>query len=85
MVRKIKKKGLTIIEMIVGIVSGIVILLTIGYVLYYGNKTYKREEKIMELKREAVSGVRFIEKKLRDKKPEQIEIEDSGRKLIIKK
>ncbi|MCM8771621.1 MAG: hypothetical protein NC922_00885 [Candidatus Omnitrophica bacterium] len=81
----VKKSGLTIIEMIVALVSGIVIILTVGYILYYSNKTYRREEKIMELKREAVFGVRFIERKIREKKPEQIEIQESGRKLIIKK
>ncbi|MCM8807227.1 MAG: hypothetical protein NC926_04635 [Candidatus Omnitrophica bacterium] len=81
----VKKSGLTIIEMIVALVSGIIIILTVGYILYYSNKTYRREEKIMELKREAVFGVRFIERKIREKKPEQIEIQESGRKLIIKK
>lgn len=81
----VRKKGLTVIEMIVAIVSGIVIVLTVGYILYYGNKTFKREEKVMELKREAVFGIRFIERKLREKKPEQIEIQESGKKLIIKK
>lgn len=81
----VRKKGLTVIEMIVALVSGIVIILTIGYILYYGNKTIKREEKVIELKREAVFGIRFIERKLREKKPEQIEIQESGKKLIIKK
>lgn len=81
----VRKKGLTVIEMIVAIVSGIVIVLTIGYILYYSNKTFKKEEKVMELKREAAFGIRFIERKLREKKPEQIEIQESGKKLIIKK
>ncbi|MCM8767454.1 MAG: hypothetical protein NC921_01550 [Candidatus Omnitrophica bacterium] len=79
------KKGLTVIEMIIAIVTSITIVITIGYLLFYGNKTYKIEEKKIELKREGISGIRFIEKKLRDKKPEQIEIQDEGKTLIIKK
>ncbi|MCM8804803.1 MAG: hypothetical protein NC833_06080 [Candidatus Omnitrophica bacterium] len=81
----VRKKGLTVVEMIVGLVSGIIIIIIVGYMLFYGKKTYIREEKLMELKREGVFGIRFIEKKLRDKKPTQIEIQNSGKKLIIKK
>ncbi|MCM8785457.1 MAG: hypothetical protein NC827_01685 [Candidatus Omnitrophica bacterium] len=79
------RNGLTVVEMIISLVSGIIILITIGYILYYSKKTYIREEKIMELKREGISGVRFIEKKLRDKNPDKIEIQEGGKKLIIKK
>lgn len=79
------KKGLTVIEMIIAMASSIIIVLTIGYILYWSNKTYRREERVMELKREGITGIRFVEKKLRDKKPEQIEIQGSGSKLIIKK
>jgi Tfp pilus assembly protein PilE len=85
MVRLKMKKGLTVIEMIIAIASGLTIVLAISFILYSSYKTYFRETKVMELKREAVFGVRFIEKKLRDKQPDKIEIQDSGNKLIIKK
>ena len=79
------KKGLTVIEVIVALASGIVIVLAISFILYSSYKTYFRETKVMELKREAVFGVRFIERKLREKQPDKIEIQDGSNKLIIKK
>lgn len=79
------KKGMTVIEIIIAIASGLVIVLAISFILYSSYRTYFRETKIMELKREAVFGVRFIERKLREKQPDKIEIQDSGNKLIIKK
>ncbi|MGC8976549.1 MAG: PilW family protein [Candidatus Ratteibacteria bacterium] len=79
------KKGLTVVEMIIAIASGIVIVLAISFILYSSHKTYFRETKVMELKREAVFGIRFIERKLREKQPDKVEIQDSGNKLIIKK
>jgi competence protein ComGC len=78
-----EKFGFTLIELIIGIVIGIIIILTIGYGLAFSNKVFKNQISEYNLTREGSFAISFIERKLRDKKPESIEIIDSGKKIMI--
>jgi hypothetical protein len=66
-----------------GIIIGIIVLLTVGYSLVFSNKVSKNQIIEYNLTREGSFALLFIEKKLRDKNPEDIEIEDDGKKIII--
>jgi hypothetical protein len=66
-----------------GIIIGIIVLLTVGYSLVFSNKVSKNQNIEYNLTREGSFALLFIEKKLRDKNPEDIEIEDDGNKIII--
>jgi hypothetical protein len=66
-----------------GIIIGIIVLLTVGYSLVFSNKVSKNQNIEYNLTREGSFALLFIEKKLRDKNPEDIEIEDDGKKIII--
>ena len=77
------RKGLTVVELIFGIVGGVALLLIISFLLYTSNVSFKKGEKLLELKREASFGLRFIQKKLRGNSPDNVEITKQGKKLII--
>lgn len=79
----IEKTGFTLIELIMGIIIGIIVLLTVGYSLVFSNKVSKNQIIEYNLTREGSFALLFIEKKLRDKDPEDIEIEDDGNKIKI--
>ena len=79
----IEKTGFTLIELIMGIIIGIIVLLTVGYSLVFSNKVSKNQIIEYNLTREGSFALLFVEKKLRDKNPEDIEIEDDGNKIKI--
>lgn len=79
----IYKTGFTLIELIMGIIIGIIIILIVGYSLIFSNTTYKNQIFEYNLEREGSFAIFLIEKKLRDKSPNDIEIQNNGEKIVI--
>jgi len=57
--------------------------LTVGYALVYSNKNYKNQLIDYNITREGSFALFFMERKLRDKSPEKVEIQNDGDKIII--
>ena len=79
------KKGITLIELLVGIVVAIIISLTVGVVLIQTSSMYRETVKKLNIEKEASYTIMKIEKDLRVKKPEDIEILEDGEKLVLDK
>lgn len=80
-----KKNGMTLIELLIGMVMATIIAITIGVVLMRTSSMYREMLKKLNLEKEASYSLMKIEKDLRVKTPDDIEIMESGTKLVLDK
>jgi len=78
-------KGITLIELLIGIIIAIIISLTVGVILIQTSSMYRETVKRLNIEKEASYTMMKIEKDLRVKKPEDIEILEDGEKLLLDK
>ena len=78
-------KGISLIELLIGIVIAIIISLTAGVVLIQTSSMYRETVKRINLEKEASFVMMKMEKEMRVKKTEDIEVDEDGEKLLLDK
>jgi len=80
-----EKKGITLIELLIGIIIAVIISLTVGVILLHTSSMFRETEKRLRIEKEASYTIMKMEKEMRVKKSEDIEIDEDGEKLILDK